>query len=67
MQAGSIEAGKKVLIVDDLLATGGTLAAACELVRKAKGDVTACLVIMELEDLRGRQKVSQNVISLIKY
>lgn len=67
IQAGSIQNGANVLIVDDLLATGGSMAAACELVRKAKGEVVACFVIMELRDLKGRQAVNDKIISLIKY
>lgn len=55
------------MIVDDLLATGGTLAAAAELVRNVKGVVVACLVVMELEDLKGRDIVNEKIISLIKY
>lgn len=67
IQSGSIQSGKKVLIVDDLLATGGTMAAACELVKKCKSEVAACLVVIELEDLKGRQTINENVVSLIKY
>lgn len=49
------------------MATGGSLAAACELVKKAKGNISACLIVMELEDLKGRENISEKVISLIKY
>src|SRR5436309_8227123 len=41
-------AGAKVLMIDDLLATGGTLAAACELIEKAGGEVICCAVLVEL-------------------
>lgn len=62
-----MERGKKVLIVDDLLATGGTLMAATDLIRKAKGEIVSCLVVIELEDLHGREKIKEDVISIIKY
>jgi len=69
LQRGAIKKGQKVLIIDDLLATGGTLAAACELVEKAGGIVEGCLVIMELKSLNGREKLKgrQNVNSFIQY
>ncbi len=49
--------GQKVLLVDDLLATGGTMAAAIELVKKIGGDPVACLVVIELTFLPGRAKL----------
>jgi len=57
-----------VLVVDDLLATGGTLQAACQLVEKAGGRVAGCAVIVELLFLKGRGKLKpHNVFSIIKY
>ncbi|XP_013118066.1 adenine phosphoribosyltransferase [Stomoxys calcitrans] len=67
MQTNAIKPGQKVLIVDDLLATGGSLEAAVKLVRKAGGEVVECLIIMELAFLEGRKKVDTNVHSLLKY
>jgi adenine phosphoribosyltransferase len=68
LQCGAIKKGQKVLIVDDLLATGGTLKAACELVTKAGGIVDGCLVIMELKMLNGRKNLEGfSVNSLIQY
>lgn len=68
MQCGAIKKGQKVLIVDDLLATGGTLSAACELVTKAGGVIDGCLVIMELTALNGRKKLNGfPVHSFIQY
>lgn len=68
LQCGSIKKGQKVLIVDDLLATGGTLKAACELVTKAGGIVDGCLVIMELTALDGRKNLEGFVVhSFIQY
>ena len=61
--------GTKVLIVDDLLATGGTAAAAAELVEKAGGTVAGFSFVIELEDLAGRDKLPDGVpvMSLLTY
>jgi adenine phosphoribosyltransferase len=60
--------GDKVLLVDDLLATGGTAAASCELVEKLGAEVVACAFVVELDFLNGREKLSKyNVHSLIHY
>uniref|UniRef100_A0A1B0A291 Adenine phosphoribosyltransferase n=1 Tax=Glossina pallidipes TaxID=7398 RepID=A0A1B0A291_GLOPL len=68
MQKSAVKPGQKVLIIDDLLATGGSLEAAYKLVHKAGGDVVGCLVIMEMTFLEGRKKLPQiNVHSLIEY
>lgn len=68
MHKDAIEPGQKVLIVDDLLATGGTAAAAVELVEKLGGEVCGIAFLIELESLRGREKMpNQEVLSLIKY
>lgn len=60
--------GAKVLLVDDLLATGGTLRAACQLVERAGGVVVACALLVELTFLKGREKLDPHpVFSLLKY
>ena len=60
--------GQNVLIVDDLLATGGTAEATCKLVSKLGGNIKGLSVLIELEDLNGRKKLNQyNVHSLVKY
>jgi adenine phosphoribosyltransferase len=60
--------GSRVLIVDDLLATGGTAAATIELVRKTGGDVVACAFVIELTELGGRKRLSPvETYSLIQY
>lgn len=68
MQKDSVKPGQKVLLVDDLLATGGSLNAAANLVAQAQGIVVEALVIMELTELKGREKLKGiNVKSLIQY
>jgi adenine phosphoribosyltransferase len=58
----------RVLVVDDLLATGGTASAAVELVRRLDGEVTACAFIIELAFLNGRRRLDvPEVFSLIRY
>jgi adenine phosphoribosyltransferase len=58
----------RVLIVDDLLATGGTASAAIELVRRLDGEVVACAFIIELAFLKGRARLTTpDVFSLISY
>ncbi len=65
----AIEKGKKVIVIDDLLATGGTVNAVCKLLRKAGADVLAAAFIIELTDLNGRKNLPQDidVVSMITY
>lgn len=64
----AIEAGERVLIVDDLMATGGTAAAAVELVRRLEGNLVGAAFLVELEFLRGRAKIpGVEIFSLLKY
>ncbi len=55
----SIASNHRILMVDDLLATGGTMAAACRLIEKAGGIVVECAFVIDLPDIGGRQKLSQ--------
>lgn len=57
MQCGVIAPGERVLIVDDLLATGGTAAAACSLVEQCGGVVSGVSCVVEIEGLGGREKL----------
>lgn len=57
MHEDAIENGDKVIIVDDLIATGGTIAAATQLVEKLGGNILECAFIVELPDLKGREKI----------
>ncbi len=61
----AIEPGKKVLIVDDLLATGGTVKAVCKLVKKVGGNVSGCLFLLELSALSKPGEIPAPVYSLI--
>ena len=62
-------AGSRVVIIDDLLATGGTAAATAQLIEKAGGTVAGFVFVIELEDLSGRDKFPTDapVISLVQY
>lgn len=63
-----IAEGDRVLLLDDLLATGGTMQAACQLIDKAGGKVVECGFLVELGFLNGREKLHPyNVFSLIQY
>jgi adenine phosphoribosyltransferase len=63
----SIEPGQRVLIVDDLLATGGTVAATVELIRQLKGEVVAAAFLIELPFLEGRKALpGVEVVSLVQ-
>ncbi len=57
MHVDAIKPGQKVLVVDDLLATGGTADATCKLIRKLGGEVAACVFVVELGFLEGRDKL----------
>ena len=64
----AISDGHRVVIVDDLLATGGTMAAAAKLVERTGGEIAGISVLMELSDLKGRDLLSgYEVISLIEF
>ena len=53
----SIETGERVLLVDDLIATGGTAEAAVKLVEKIGGEIAACAFVIELPELGGRKRL----------
>lgn len=69
IHADAIEKGANVLVVDDLLATGGTAQAACKLVKKAGGNLVGAAFLIELEALNGRDKLTDcgKVVSMLKY
>lgn len=69
MHEDALQKGDKVLIVDDLLATGGTAAAACNLVTKTGADIVGCAFVIELNDLKGRDKLPKEckIVSMVEY
>lgn len=68
MHSDSIQPGQNVLIVDDLLATGGTVEAAITLIEKMGGNVVGAAFLIELEALKGRELLKEyDVYSVLKY
>ncbi len=68
MHIDAIEKGDRVLIHDDVLATGGTAQAVCKLVEKLGGEIVQCNFIMELGFLKGREKLNgYDVQSIVSY
>ena len=68
MHKDAVLPGQKVVIVDDLLATGGTLVAATKLIESLGGEVVGIVCVIELEDLEGRKALEgYNVFSILKY
>ena len=64
----AIQPGQKVLIVDDLLATGGTVAGTIDLVERLKGEIVGLAFLVELEFLHGRERLGdRRVTSVIRY
>lgn len=63
-----VRPGERVLLVDDLLATGGTMQACCRLVEQCKAEIVACAFVIELTGLRGAQRIAPHkTYSLLKY
>jgi adenine phosphoribosyltransferase len=68
MHVDAVRPEANVLVVDDLLATGGTMRAGCQLIEKAGGQVAGCAVLVELDFLHGREKLSPfEVYSLVRF
>ena len=68
MHLDAIQPGEKVVVVDDLLATGGTAEAGCKLVEEAGGKIVKVLFLVELPELKGRDKlISYEVESIITF
>ena len=63
----AVEAGSKVLMLDDLLATGGTMAASCELIEKIGGQICGIAFLIELKELAGRDKLQDYQIHSVLY
>ena len=70
MHADALKPGDRVLVIDDLLATGGTAVAACNLVRRVGAEAVAAAFIIELDPLNGRKRIEDTgvkVISMLNY
>lgn len=68
MHKDAIKPGQRVLIIDDLLATGGTIGAAAKLVEQLGGVVAGCAFMVELKYLQGREKIKDyDIITLMQY
>lgn len=64
----AVHRGSRVLLVDDVLATGGTAKATCELVEKLGGTIVECAFVIELTSLNGREKLKgREIFSLVPY
>jgi len=70
MHKDSVKLGQKVLLVDDLIATGGTALASCNLIKKLSGQIIDCAFIIELEELGGIEKIKKEgltAFSIVKF
>lgn len=67
IQADAIEPGQKIVLLDDLLATGGTMNAAAQLLRQAGAEVMACACLVELAFLNGRSRLDIPATTLVSY
>ena len=68
MHVDAVEPGARVLLVDDLLATGGTIEACLKLAEGSQAEVVGCAFLIELTFLNGRDRLkNQDVFSLLKY
>ena len=64
----AIQKGERVVVIDDLMATGGTISAAANLVEKLGGDIFECSFVLELPDLNGREKLgNRKVFSIVEF
>ncbi|MBI2129855.1 adenine phosphoribosyltransferase [Candidatus Woesearchaeota archaeon] len=70
MNKDAIKKGDNVLLVDDLIATGGTALAACQLIEKLGGNIVECAFIVDLPELKGKNKLLENnykVFNLVEF
>lgn len=68
IHADAVRPGERVLLVDDLLATGGTMAAACRLVERLGGEIVGIAFLIDLAFLKGREKLGpRKIVALVTY
>ncbi|CAM0949224.1 unnamed protein product [Alopecurus aequalis] len=65
MHVGAVQPGDRVLIVDDLIATGGTLCAAAKLIERVGAEVVECACVIELPELKGRDKLGNRPVFVL--
>ncbi|CDY42182.1 BnaC03g65030D [Brassica napus] len=65
MHVGAVEAGDRALVVDDLIATGGTLCAAINLLERVGAEVVECACVIELPELQGRQRLKGKPLCML--
>ncbi|CAA0840710.1 Adenine phosphoribosyltransferase 1-chloroplastic [Striga hermonthica] len=65
MHVGAVQSGERVVVVDDLIATGGTLAAAVSLLERVGADVVECSCVIELPELKGRDKLGDKPLFVL--
>ncbi len=68
VHSDALKPGARVLLLDDVLATGGTMRACIDLIEQAGAEVAACAFVLELDVLKGREKLAPHeVFSLLRY
>jgi adenine phosphoribosyltransferase len=68
MNVDAISKGDRVVVIDDLIATGGTVAAAIKLIERLGGEIVECAFVIELPDLKGRQVINdKKIFSLVSF
>lgn len=65
MHVGAVQAGERALIIDDLIATGGTLSAAIRLLERVEVQVVECACVIELPELKGRERLGDKALFVL--
>ncbi|KAI5439774.1 Adenine phosphoribosyltransferase 3, partial [Lathyrus oleraceus] len=65
MHVGAVEAGERAIVVDDLIATGGTLCAAMDLLERVGAEVVECACVIELPELKGRERLNGKALYVL--
>lgn len=67
IQKSALSPRQKIVIIDDLMATGGTMSAACKLINLAQAEILGCFVLVELVELQGQKKLSAPFTSFLQF